>query len=84
MGALEKAIDELTDRGMALAEDNKKLLEEVKNLQARCLHAEMELSEVKSKYDSLCSKVKKNANDKRNEGERFLANYAKDRNGPWN
>ena len=44
----------------------------------------MELSEVKSKYDSLCSKVKKNANDKRNEGERFLANYAKDRNGPWN
>ena len=38
---------------------------------------------LKDKYDQLCIKLKTNANDARNEGDRFLSSYARDRSGPW-
>jgi hypothetical protein len=42
-----------------------------------------EYSDLKGKYEQLCTKLKTNANDTRNEGERFLSSYARDRAGPW-
>ena len=74
MGALSQHFDELKESH----------LKEIEALKQELLHTQMELSEIKSKYDQLCGKIKHNANDKRNEGERFLSNYARDRNGPWN
>jgi len=40
-------------------------------------------TELKDRYDQLCSKLKRNANDTRNEGDAFLSSYARDRAGPW-
>ncbi len=59
-------------------------MDNIEDLKAELLHTQMELAEIKEKYDTLCGKLKKNANDTRNEGERFLHNYAVNRNGPWN
>ncbi len=61
---------------VALSKENKILAEENAQLIG-------ELSELKERYDSLCSKLKSNANDSRNEGDRFLSRYAHDRKGPW-
>ena len=60
------------------------LEKENKDLKLELLHLRMELSEIKERYDSLCIKLKHNANDARNEGDRFLSTYARDRTGPWN
>jgi hypothetical protein len=43
-----------------------------------------EYQALKDRYDQLCGKLRSNANDNRNEGERFLSTYARDRVGPWN
>lgn len=40
--------------------------------------------ELKDRYDQLCGKLRTNANDTRNEGDKFLSSYARDRAGPWN
>jgi len=45
----------------------------------------LEYSELKGKYDQLCGKLKKNANDYRNvnEANKFLRNYGKGNTGFW-
>jgi len=39
--------------------------------------------ELKDRYDQLCGKLRKNANESRGDGNHFLSSYAKDRRGPW-
>jgi predicted transcriptional regulator len=57
---------------------NEKIIEEkYHKLQA-------EHSELKDKYDQLCGKLKRNANDSRNEGDAFLSTYnSSGRRVPW-
>jgi|APSaa5957512493_1039668.scaffolds.fasta_scaffold95294_2 hypothetical protein len=74
MGALKEHFEEL--------ETKHKL--EVGELEMRIIDLETELSMIRERYDSMCGKVRTNANDKRNEGDHFLSSYGKDRNGPWN
>ena len=38
----------------------------IRDLKLEVLHLRMELSEIKERYDSLCVKLKHNANDARN------------------
>lgn len=72
MGALGQFIDEQK-------KENTNLKLEVGELKMRIADLETELSDIKGRYDSLCSKIKKDANDKRNidNGDDFLRNYAK-------
>jgi hypothetical protein len=49
-----------------------------KELEERCRVLEMDYYELKDRYDQLCVKLKTNANDTRNEGDRFLRTYARD------
>jgi len=56
--------------------ENDKLIELNKNLNLELLHVHMELTETNSKYEKLCSVLKKGANDERNE---FLTSYNKSR-----
>jgi len=42
-----------------------------------------EYQALKDRYDQLCGKLRSNANDSRNEGERYLSTYARDLAGPW-
>lgn len=54
----------------------------MKTIREKELETELETVEkayldLKDRYDQLCSKIKNNANDKRNEGEDFLRNYAR-------
>ena len=67
MGAMKQHFEEI--------EAKHKL--EVSELEMRIHELETELSIVRGKYDSLCSRIKKNSNEKRNEGDDFLRNYAK-------
>lgn len=69
MGALRRHFEEV--------ETEHKL--EVGELKMRIIDLECELSEMKSRYDILCTKIKKGANDKRNidSGDEFLRNYAR-------
>lgn len=68
MGALSQHFEELEEKHK----------EAVIALEVRILDLEAELSNLKSRYDSLCGKVRKNANDARNysEGDNFLRSYA--------
>lgn len=50
---------------------------EVGELEMRIHDLETELSIIRGKYDSLCSRIKSNSNEKRNEGNDFLRNYAR-------
>lgn len=52
-----------------LSKENAMLLDKIQMLQ--------------EKYDSLCVKIKTNANKLRNDDD-FLSSYAKDTKGPWN
>lgn len=54
---------------------------EIELLNSRITDLELELTVLKEKYEALCGKLKKNANDDRND----LTNYAiKGKKGPWN
>jgi FtsZ-binding cell division protein ZapB len=46
---------------------------------------QLEYSELKDKYDQLCGKLKKNANDNRNvdNADEFLRSYASGDSGFW-
>ncbi|MBC8553886.1 MAG: hypothetical protein H8D23_30110 [Candidatus Brocadiales bacterium] len=68
MGALSQHFDEI--------ETKHKL--EVGELEMRIIDLETELTIVKGRYEDLCAKIKKNANDNRNEDEFSLTNYNRD------
>jgi hypothetical protein len=42
----------------------------INDLKLKLQHVEMELDDITERYESLCSKLKHNANDTRNEDER--------------
>jgi hypothetical protein len=69
MGALKEHFDEL--------ETKHKL--EVGELEMRIIGLETELSMIRGRYDSLCGKIRKDANGKRkvDDGDEFLRNYGK-------
>ena len=71
MGALRQHFDEL--------ETKHKL--EVGELEMRIIDLETELTIIKGRYESLCGKVKTNANEKRNSNDHndFLRNYGKEK-----
>jgi hypothetical protein len=73
MGALSQHFEEVE------AEHKK----EVAGLQKHIIELEAELSIVKGRYDSLCGKVRQGANNKRNEADNFLRNYATGENNFW-
>ena len=67
MGALKDAFEE----------HNKK----VELLSSRIVALELELAIVNTKYEELCGKLRKNANEDRND----LTNYGTEgKKGPWN
>ena len=71
MGALKQHFEEL--------ETKHKL--QVDELEMRIIDLETELSMIKERYDSLCGKVRKNANEDRN----TLTDYGiEGKKGPWN
>jgi hypothetical protein len=72
---LMRQLDKLDDKLDSIIETNDDKL--------KIISLEGELSMVQGKYDSLCGIIKKDANTTRNEGDRFLSTYAKDRSGPW-
>ena len=52
----------------------------INDLKLKLQHVEMELSDITERYETLCSRLKHNANDTRNEDgeEKFLRLYAKE------
>jgi hypothetical protein len=71
MGALDDHFREL--------ETKHKL--EVGELEMRIIDLETELTIIKGRYDSLCGKIRRDANDKRSidDGNEFLRTYRKDK-----
>jgi len=61
----------------ALGQHIDAMQKEIDDLKLELLRTKTELSETKERYDSLCSKIKNNANDNRNESDEFLTNYAR-------
>jgi hypothetical protein len=58
-------------------------------VESRVEKLEDELKELQAKYDTLITVIKKKGLDKVNrngvdDGNYFLYNYGKERNGPWN
>jgi len=61
------------------------LEKQLEELTLELIHTQMELSEVKEKYDSLVGKIRKDANDKRNidDGNKFLLTNYGTQSGFW-
>lgn len=53
-----------------------------KELEKAYMELEIAYLDVKDKYDQLCGKLRKNANENRD--NYTLHNYGKNREGPWN